>query len=252
VSFTTTFESTSGRAGLVFNPTPNTALYGQFATAADPVSALVTTNLAQKDFDVSTGRQWEAGVKNSFWRGRGEWTFAAYDIVKKKLLTRDALDPGITVQIGQQSSRGAEASLAVAVGGGLHLTGNMSFVDPRFDDFAESVGGVRISRNGNVPQDAARRSANFIALWHIGEDWTANTAVRYVGSRFQDAANTRIIPAYTVVDTTVQRDILRNAVVGLTIRNLTDELYARNIYGSTTQWIVGDPRSVELSLRLRF
>lgn len=251
-SFTTTFESTSARAGVVFNPTPTTALYGQFATAADPVSALVTTNLAQKDFDLSTGRQWEAGVKNSFWRGRGEWTFAAYDIVKKKILTRDALDPGITVQIGQQSSQGAEGSVALAVGWGLHLQGNVSFVEPRFDDFAESIGGVRISRNGNVPPDTAQRSANFIALWHIGEKWTANTAVRYVGRRYQDAANTRIIPSYSVVDTTVQRDVFRNAVVGVTVRNLTDALYARNIYGSTTQWIVGDPRSVELSLRVRF
>lgn len=251
-SFTTTFESISGRAGLVFNPTASTALYGQYATAADPLSALMTTNVAQKDFDLSTGRQWEAGVKNSFWRGRGEWTFAGYRIVKEKLLTRDALDPGITVQVGQQSARGTEASFALAVGGGWHVYGNASFVRPRYDDFAESIGGVRVSRNGNVPQDTTRRSANVIALWHFLDHWTANTAVRYVGARYQDAANTRVIPAYTVVDTTVQRDLGRNAVVGVTIRNLTDELYARNIYGSTTQWIVGDPRSVELSLRVRF
>jgi iron complex outermembrane receptor protein len=251
-SFTTTFGSASGRVGVVFNPTATTALYGQYATASDPVSALVTTNVAQKDFDVSTGRQWEAGIKNSFWGGRGEWTFAAYDIVKEKLLTRDALDPGITVQIGQQSAHGAEGSLALSVGGGVHLQANASFVDPRFDDFAESVGGVRISRNGNVPQDTARRSANFIALWHVGGKWTANTAVRYVGQRFQDAANLRVIPSYTVVDTTLQREVFENGIVGLTVRNLTDELYARNIYGSTTQWIVGDPRSVELSLRVRF
>ena len=251
-SFTGTFGSASGRLGVVFNPRPNVSLYGQFATAADPITTIVTTNVTQKDFDVSTGRQWEAGLKEAFWRGRGEWTFAGYHIVKNRLLTRDVLDPAITVQIGQQSSRGVEGSLSLAVGGGLNLQANASFVRPRYDDFAESVGGVRISRNGNVPNDTARRSANFIALWHVGSKWTTNTAVRYVGSRFQDTANTRMIRAYTIVDATVQREAFRNGILGLTVRNLFDELYARNMYGSGIQWILGDPRTVELSLRLHF
>lgn len=251
-SFTETFASTSGRLGVVFNPTPMTGLYAQFATAADPVTSLVTTNLSQKDFDNSTGRQWEAGVKNAFWRGRGEWTFAAFDIVKHKLLTRDAFDPGITVQVGQQSAYGTEVSAALAVGGGLHLQANASVVKARYDDFAESVAGVRFSRNGNVPLDTPQRSANFIALWNFAPEWVANTAVRYVGPRYRDAANTALIRSYTVVDTTLQRNVFANSIVGLTVRNLTDELYARNLYGNAMQWVLGDPRSVELSLRVRF
>ena len=75
--------------------------------------------------------------------------------------------------------------------------------------------------------------------------------VRNVGQRYKDNANTSIIPAYTVVDAGVQWDMFRNGSLGFAVRNLTDELYARNIYNAT-QWIVGDPRTVELSMRLRF
>ncbi|MQA29221.1 MAG: hypothetical protein GEU82_05185 [Luteitalea sp.] len=106
-------------------------------------------------------------MKGSLWHGRAEWTFAVFDIVKHKLLSRDAFDPSITVQIGQQSSRGSEASVALAVGGGVHLQANASVMQARYDDFAESVASVLFSRNGNVPADTPQRSANFIALWNL-------------------------------------------------------------------------------------
>lgn len=250
-SFETTFPSLSGRAGVVFMPVPALALYGQFATAADPVTSLVTTNLAQRDYELTTGRQFEAGVKHEFWAGRGEWTFAAYDIVKKNILTSDLLNPGVSVQIGQQSSRGVEASVSVAPGGGLSLQGNISLLDPVYDDFAESVGGIRIPRDGNVAVDTPRRSANAIAIWQFAPMWRTSAAVRFVGERFRDAANTSMVDSYTLVDVTLQRDVLRYGVLGVTIRNLTNELYARNIYGPT-QWVVGEPRAVEVLLGVRF
>lgn len=251
-NFTEAFPSASGRIGVVFNPTPVTGLYAQFATAADPVNALLNTTLAQKDFAASTGRQWEAGVKSSLLRGRAEWTFAAFDIVKQKLLTRDPFDPNITVQIGQQSSRGLEGSVAFAMGGGVHLQANASVLRARYDDFAESVAGVLFSRNGNVPANTPERSANIIALWNIAPKWVANTSVRIVGGRYQNAANTVRINGYEVVDLTVQYNVLGNSVIGLTARNLTNEVYARALYGNGLQWVLGDPRSVELSLRVRF
>ncbi|MQA29220.1 MAG: TonB-dependent receptor [Luteitalea sp.] len=89
-------------------------------------------------------------------------------------------------------------------------------------------------------------------LVEFAPKWVANTAVRYVGPRYRDAANTALIRPYTVVDATVQRNVFANSIVGVTVRNLTDELYARNLYGSWLQWVLGDPRSVEVSLRVRF
>ncbi|RZJ99186.1 MAG: TonB-dependent siderophore receptor, partial [Novosphingobium sp.] len=99
-NFTGTPDAVTWRVGAVYQPIPTLSLYGQYATAADPVGALVSTSLAQSSFDLSTGRQYELGIKHVFWGGRGQWTLAAYDIVKKKLLTSDPLIPTIQVQVG--------------------------------------------------------------------------------------------------------------------------------------------------------
>ena len=75
-NFTATPDAVTWRVGAVYNPVPSLALYGQYATAADPVGALVSTSVAQSEFDLSTGRQYEAGIKHLFWGSRGQWTLA--------------------------------------------------------------------------------------------------------------------------------------------------------------------------------
>ncbi len=79
-------SNTSWRVGTVYDVIPDLALYAQYATAADPVSSLITLSPAQQGFTLATGRQIEIGAKQSFWNNRGEWTVAAYDIVKHNLL----------------------------------------------------------------------------------------------------------------------------------------------------------------------
>ncbi|WP_163414026.1 TonB-dependent receptor domain-containing protein, partial [Escherichia coli] len=48
-SFTKDFEAVSYRFGAVFNPTPESALYAQYATAVDPVGSLISLSVTQKD-----------------------------------------------------------------------------------------------------------------------------------------------------------------------------------------------------------
>lgn len=94
---------------------PNLSVYAQYATATDPLGALVTTSDAQRGFDLATGKQLEVGVKQAFWGKRGEWTLAAYEIRKNDLLSRDPVNPTITQQVGQQSSRGLEVPASVEI-----------------------------------------------------------------------------------------------------------------------------------------
>ncbi len=91
--FVKSFSATSWRVGTVYNPVKDLALYGQYSTAVDPVGNLITLATTQKDFQLSTGKQAEIGIKQSFWQGRGEWTLAGYQIVKNNLLSRDPNNP---------------------------------------------------------------------------------------------------------------------------------------------------------------
>ncbi|MDO7837497.1 TonB-dependent receptor [Sphingobium sp. HBC34] len=250
-NFTSTPDAVTWRVGAVYNPVPTLALYGQYATAADPVGALVSTSVAQSDFDLSTGRQYEAGIKHVFWGTRGQWTLAVYDIVKRKLLTSDPLIPSIQVQVGQQSSRGVEASLFLKPIDRLSLTLNGALLRARYDDFAESVGGVLFQRAGNRPSNVAAKSANAFVSWAFADDWAVDGGVSYVGKRYQDAANSRVVPAYTLTDAGIRWQFLDGASAAMRVRNIFNEVYARATYGAS-QWVLGDPRTAEATLHVTF
>ncbi|MGC3535240.1 TonB-dependent siderophore receptor, partial [Pseudomonas aeruginosa] len=74
------------------------------STSEDGVSILITLNAAQLQMDLTDSKQSEVGLKQLFPHGRGEWTLAAYQIDKKKLLSANPLPPHDAHQVGQQSS----------------------------------------------------------------------------------------------------------------------------------------------------
>jgi iron complex outermembrane receptor protein len=250
-NFTATPDAVTWRVGAVVNPKPNISLYASYATAADPVGALVSTSLAQSAFDLSTGDQWEGGIKHVLWNGKVQWTLAAYTITKKRLLTSDPLIPTIQVQVGQQSSKGIEASISIEPVTGFSISANGSLLKARHDDFAESVGGVRFQRAGNRPTNVASKTANLFASWEFAQNWVIDGGVSYVGARFQDAANTRRLPAYALTDLGVRWAFMEGLSASVRVRNLLDEVYPRATYGAN-QWVLGDPRNVEFTINAAF
>src|SRR6185503_3139195 len=116
-SFDASFSDTSWRVGVVFQPVTTLSFYGQYSTAVDPIGSLITTSASAAQFDLTKGAQIEVGVKQSLWDQRLEWTLAAYRIEKKDLLTQNpaSANPEDILQVGQQSSRGVEAALALNI-----------------------------------------------------------------------------------------------------------------------------------------
>lgn len=238
-----TLTGNNWKAGLVFAVTPDTSIYGQYATSTDGISGLISLSPSQQQFDLATAKQTEIGIKQAFWDQRGEWTLAAYHIVKKKLLTDVPGSPGLKQQVGQQSSDGLEASLDLQLPNAWALQANAAIVRAQYDDFSQNVGGVAISRDGNRPVDVPRRTANVWLSKAVTEDIRAGAGVRYVDARYADMANQNELPSYTVVDASVSWKALRNTTVGLQLNNLFDRTYAVSQYNDGQQWILGEPRS---------
>ncbi|WP_423195579.1 MULTISPECIES: TonB-dependent receptor [unclassified Cupriavidus] len=251
-SWDKSFANTTWRAGTVYQFTPDLAVYAQYATATDPLGALITTSDAQRSFNLATGKQVEVGVKQAFWGKRGEWTFAAYEIRKHDLLSRDPLNPTVTQQVGAQSSRGLEASASVELLRGLRLDINGTVLRARFDDFNEAVNGVLISRAGNVPTSVPQQAANAWLTWNVLPQWTAAAGLRYVGGRYADNANRVRVPGYTTVDTALSWRVTRQAALTLRIYNLLNRDYAESFSNGGQQWLLGRPRSAELSANFYF
>ncbi|EJM64237.1 TonB-dependent siderophore receptor [Pseudomonas sp. GM50] len=247
-----TLTGNNWKAGLVFAVTPDTSLYGQYATSTDGVGGLISLSPSQQQYDLATARQTEIGVKQMFWDQRGEWTLAAYRIVKKKLLTDDPGNPTLKQQVGQQSSNGLEASLDLQLPHAWQLQANAAIVKAKYDDFEEVVSGVSVSRNGNRPVDVPRRTANLWLSKAINDDLKAGAGVRYVDARYADMANQNELPSYTVVDATLSWKVLRNTTLGLQVNNLFDRQYAQSQYNEGQQWILGEPRSFFVTADYQF
>jgi iron complex outermembrane recepter protein len=252
--FTTTVSDLEGNGwntGAVYEPTKNLALYAQYAVASDPVNSLSSIAANQQGFHLSPGRQVEGGVKQRLFSGRAEWTVAMYNLTKKGLLTPAVTNPTLTDQVGQQSSHGVEGSLAITAGQ-LRFNVNGTVLKARFDDFNAAVGPSVVQLAGRVPLSIPEQSANFIVFWNPGAKWEARSVTRFVGRRFADNINTAsaIMPSYRVVDLGLRWIARPNMSFDARLDNAFDEVYADS--GTTTQWLLGQPRSATVSMNFFF
>jgi len=251
-AFDRNYSNTGWRLGTVYQLRPDLSLYAQVAQAADPVSGLLMLSPANAGFEASKGRQFELGLKQSFWQGRGDWTLAAYQIRKNNLLTRDPANPALRVQVGERSSKGVEGTLALQATRALRIDANVALLRARYDDFGETVGGVVISRNGKVPTDVPQRVANLWLGWKLQPQWTLSGGLRHVGKRYANNANTLELPAYTTTDLALQWQAGADTTLTLRGFNVFDKRHYTTAYYTTSQWLVGEGRRYALTLNHRF
>jgi iron complex outermembrane receptor protein len=235
--------------GMVYDVVPGVALYGQYAVASDPVNSLPSIPATQQTFTLSKGWEEEAGLKGT--SKRFAWTLAAYHIVKNNLMTPAVDNPNVSVQVGEQSSRGVEASGGLRLGT-LRVDANGSILKAYFDDFTEVVAGTLESLAGNIPLDVPERTANLRALWDAAPGWQFRAMLRYVGRRYSDNDDlaTTLMPAYHVLDLGMRWKATPKLTFDVRLDNVFDDIYAET--GSTTQWILGEPRAASLAANVKF
>ncbi|MBO9669281.1 MAG: TonB-dependent receptor [Sphingobium sp.] len=239
-----TLSHTTWRVGMVYEPTKNLSFYAQYATAVDPLGTLTTYSTSGTQFQLTNadGYQYEAGVKGVFLEGKGSFTVAAYRLVKKNLFGQPR-NNGVITAIGQRSSQGVEASLTMELPGGFAIDANGTVLDANYDDF--------VPYNGNTPPGVPETAANLELRWSGLKSFQVRGNLRYVGDRFSDDANIYRVPGYVVVDAGLTYAVTPNVGIDLRVTNLFDKNYALTTYNDE-QWILGRPRSFDVSLRANF
>ena len=248
------WDAFTGRLGLVYDLTSNVSLYTQYSTSAEPPGgALTGASLSQVgDFDLSSGRQVEVGSKFDFLDGRGAATAAAYRIVRKNISVPSSTVPNTTEQAGQQTSTGLELAASFKVTPKLLAAGNFSWVNAEYDEFNETIGGVVYSRKGKHPVNIPDRVANLWLTYDLAPGWQVGADARYVSSVYANTANTAWVPSYTVYGLSMTHDLDKHVQLSARLRNLTDEVYARFIHQTNTQYYLGEPRSLEVAVQWRY
>jgi iron complex outermembrane receptor protein len=248
--FERTYKALGYRFGLVYNPTPESALYAQYSFATDPVNSLITLNQSLAGFKLATGDQVEIGAKGLAFDGALEWTIAGYRIVKDDLISRVPGQPTLNTQVGSQSSQGFELALGWLFAPGWRLDGNLALLHAQYDRFDQTVQGATVSFAGNQPIDVPERVANLWLTWDFYRDWTARVGLQNVGQVYSDFSNTARRPAYTLVNLVLDHQVTEASRLSLRIYNLFDKVYAISgnaVDGVGTNWLLGRPRSVEVA-----
>ncbi|MCS3725093.1 TonB-dependent receptor [Bradyrhizobium betae] len=254
--FTKDWAPVTGRIGYTWEAVPGLTFFSQYATGADVAANTSFLLLPTQPLDLTTSRTYETGVKHLFWDNRAEWSFSAYDILRKNVY---AAAGGMALNIaGKQESKGVELAASVRPIEPLRLWGNVAYVDARYADY-NFVGG---SFSGNTPPNVPRIVANAGASWRFFTPWPVELGItgRHVGDRYNTDANVVTMKAYTVADVHAFVDIPKtvfNAVdqarLTFRVRNIADKRYA--IWGDPfypDQILLGAPRTYELSAAFKW
>src|SRR5687767_14540696 len=230
-------DDVTGRIGLVFDLSDDTALYGQYGTGSEhPSSSVVTGSVLNQEAGMIESEQLEIGLKHQV-DGTGlAWNIALFDITKNNLIYDDPTsgNPADVIEVEEQTSQGIEVGVTYTASAAFQVYGNASTLT------SEIQGGGRPSFY--IPE----QTANLGFVWGVGSVRIIADA-RYVGDRFGAIP----IPSYTVVDASVRFDLNDNFGFTLKADNLFDELYASSNYYDET-WSVGKPRTASIGFDFSF
>ncbi len=256
--FTKTWTPVSYRAAYTWEPIRGLTFYSQYATAFDPAVASIFSIQPTLPLLLTSSRIYETGVKQLFWDNKAEWTFSAYDIVRRNVFQAQG---GQTFQVaGEIATKGVEIAAAVRPIEGWKLWGNLAFTQARYENFEFSGG----SFTGNTPPNVAPIVANAGASYrYTGWQWPVEigASVRHVGNRYLWDDNAVIMDAYTVADAFLFVDIEKPVLLPTVdktrltfrVRNLTNKTYAAfSDPGYPDQVYLGAPRTYEVGMSFKF
>lgn len=254
--FSKSWAPVTGRIGYTWEAVPGLTFFSQYATGVDISANNIFLLAPTQPLDLTTARTYETGVKHVLWDNRAEWSFSAYDILRKNVY---AAAGGMALNVaGRQESKGVELAVSVRPIDPLRLWGNIAYVDARYADYG-FVGG---SFSGNTPPNVPRIVANAGASYRFFTPWPVELGItgRHVGDRYNTDANVVTMKAYTVADVYAFVDIPKtvfNAVdqarLTFRVRNITGKRYA--IWGDPfypDQILLGAPRTYELSAAFKW
>ncbi len=243
----------SWQVGAVYQPAKWLSLYGGYAKGK---FVSVQTESSSLSPIPESSSQIEAGVKTSLLDGKLTANLATFETTRDDFFVTliAGADP---VQVGAQKSRGVELDVVGAPLAGLNIIGNIAYVDARNRSSAlASVTGIATNqpvlgkRLGSTPEWSGSLWASYevqpgsaLAGVNVG------AGVVYKCAVFADQLELLRVPGYAVMRAALGYRT-KHVDVQVTVNNIANIRYYTVPTGVGAQ--VGDPRSVQLTLRTLF
>jgi iron complex outermembrane recepter protein len=252
-SFSRTFQPLNYRAGLVYKFASFLNGYGQFSTGQDPVGSNIFLVNSGQNFNLSTSRQGEIGLKSLLPNGWGDATLGVYYIKRSNILAPIPGNPNAVETIGSQLAKGGEFSLLLHPVHNLDINFNTAYTHSRFGSFVDLASGN--SYSGTQPANVPTTSTNlWLHLRQIGHTpLEVGGGLRFVGQRYADNGNLTKLLSYGTVDVYGTYHFTERMALTARGRNLTNKAYAQwaDIF-YPTEVVLGAPRSGEVAFTFKF
>jgi iron complex outermembrane recepter protein len=243
-----TYFAATPRAGLVYQPIPELALFANVGTSFRPnIGPDAAAASRAGPFAPETGIGYEVGTKIDVFGGALALTGTAFRVDRKNVLTPDPNNTAFSLAAGGVRSQGFELTAAGQITPEIKVLAGYVFADAVVTrDNVLPVGTPLI----NVP----RHSGSLLAVHEVqAGPWKGfglGGGVRGVGERAADAANSFALPAYIAVDALAYYRY-ENVRFGLNVENVFDTEYYES---SLNRFRVypGSPRRVTGTMTVRF
>ncbi|WP_456794073.1 TonB-dependent siderophore receptor [Bradyrhizobium sp. USDA 4506] len=241
--------------GAIFKLTDQVSLYASYTQSLKPTSTIapltgggvIGSNIAPEE-----GTQWETGVKFDF-NKQISGTLALYDIDKKNVLVSQLNATTGIVEYrtaGKVRSRGVEFDVTGRLSDNWSMIGSYGYTDARVTEDPTLA--------GKALQNVALNTASLYLVYDFGTTLPGRLRLgggaRYVGDRPGDAANSFVLPAYTVADVfaTYETKVQSFPVIyQFNVKNLFDTVYYPSANSILTV-AMGDARRFSLSATVKF
>ncbi|MBL0441835.1 TonB-dependent siderophore receptor [Aeromonas veronii] len=244
---TITNSALSPRAGLVWSPVEEHALYVSYSKSFMPNGgALIGLNEVgnkNNNLDPEFTRQYETGVKSDWLDGHLATTLSFYRLEMYNKRRTDPNDNKTVLLTGLQRTDGIELSTRAQLNDEVYLRGGIALQDAEMVE--DSI------NKGNRPSSVSRLNGELFAGYQQGKlGWFGESGVTAVGDRFADNANTTVLPGYARVDARAGYR-WQQWEAELSAENLTDHEYFVSAT-SANQIMPGTPRQLSLTGTYRF
>jgi len=242
-------EAFTGRAGLNYVFASGISPYIAYATSFQPT---IGVTASQSPLIPTTGKQVEIGVKYQPVGTNLLLTAALFEMNQQNVTTTDPNNIGFNVQTGAARSQGAELEATASLTDGLKLVGSYAYTDTRV---------TQTNIANQLGKHLIIQPINQAALWL---DYTFQQGqlggfgfgggARYIGDSYGDAANTILIPGYTLFDAAVHYDLsyldprFRGVKLAVNATNLFDKYYVSSCT-TLNSCFLGSGRTVTGSIR---
>lgn len=245
-------SAVTGRVGLVYQPTPQTSLFGSIANGFQRPAILAQAPASNGPHDPETALQVEAGAKGDLLQGRLQTTVAVFRGRKSNILRPDpAFGPSgvnfnAVLAVGEAVNRGIEVDLAGQITPRWNVAFNYAYIDSEIteDNIAAVVGRP-------LPNVAPHLVGMFTRI-----DLTRTTSIaaslQHVGDREEPYAGIRA-KAFTIADAHVYQTINDWLRVQVRLENVFDHRYATSsLFAARAGNFPGQPRTLSVQLVTSF